>query len=77
MSENMQPESTEQQQESSLEKAEKIIKEVLGKGKSKIGITRRDKSPAKKAVKLAKKQRKVNQQRKNQKRRPTGSKQRK
>lgn len=74
MNENLQPELTEEQKETSLEK---IIEEVLGKGKSKIGITRKNKSPEKKAVKLAKKQRKINHQRQNKKRRPTGSKQRK
>ncbi len=77
MDQNLQPEPTEEQKESPLAKAEKIVDEILGKGKSKIGITRKNKSPEKKAVKLAKKQRKINHQRKNQKRRPTGSKQRK
>lgn len=73
MNEILQPELTEEQKEVALEKIEKI----LGKGTPKIGITRKDKSPTKKAVKLAKKQRKINHQRKNQKRRATGSKQRK
>jgi len=42
-----------------------------------VGITRKDKSSTKKAVKLAKKQRQVNVKRSFKKSRPTGSKQRK
>lgn len=57
----------------SLEKLE----QDLGVGKSKIGVTRKDKSPNKKAVKRAKNSRKTNFKRANKKFRPTGSKQRK
>lgn len=57
---------------SDLEKLE----EKVGIGKSKIGITKKDHSLSKKAVKAQGKSRRINQARKNKKNRPTGSKRR-
>lgn len=68
----------ETENESQLKKLlETLPTSKTGKGKSKIGITRKNKSSTKKAVKMAKKSRAINKQRSQKKRRSTGSKQRK
>lgn len=59
------------------EKVEETPTEIVDKNPKKkrgVGFTRKNKSANKKTVKLAKKQRKINQARKNKKRRATGSK---
>lgn len=66
-----------QENPETLKRFLRVVTSRRTKKKRGVGITRADKSSTKKAVKLAKKQRAVNQQRSNKKRRATGSKQRK
>lgn len=59
-----------------LEKLEEAVVKPIVKLLTKVGITKKNHSLSKKAVKAQGKSRKVNQQRKNKKNKPTGSKRR-
>lgn len=66
----------EKSEKNKARELEKMLKKEMTFGKSKIGITRKNKSLDKKAVKRAKLSRKINSKISDKKFRPTGSKKR-